>query len=196
MFQAKNHWVIIVWSEVKLLAMCGKAVRLKTIFAALFNKSNLFLKIDTSSGSEDEGSVQGDSQGTPTSSQGSINMEHWISQAIHGSTTSTTSSSSTQSGGSGAAHRLADVMAQTHIGEWDAHSVEDWVPLPLLASDLFLSLSELVLSVSLLSRNVLVIVSDGHLGYCVEQNISQTLALWLLNTLVSYSKNSPSFVLV
>uniref|UniRef100_A0A5F8G6R1 Disco interacting C n=1 Tax=Monodelphis domestica TaxID=13616 RepID=A0A5F8G6R1_MONDO len=70
---------------------------------------------DTSSGSEDEGSVQGDSQGTPTSSQGSINMEHWISQAIHGSTTSTTSSSSTQSGGSGAAHRLADVMAQTHI---------------------------------------------------------------------------------
>uniref|UniRef100_A0A7N5JZR0 Disco interacting C n=1 Tax=Ailuropoda melanoleuca TaxID=9646 RepID=A0A7N5JZR0_AILME len=72
---------------------------------------------DTSSGSEDEGSVQGDSQGTPTSSQGSINMEHWISQAIHGSTTSTTSSSSTQSGGSGAAHRLADVMAQTHIGE-------------------------------------------------------------------------------
>uniref|UniRef100_A0A8C0JS12 Disco interacting C n=1 Tax=Canis lupus dingo TaxID=286419 RepID=A0A8C0JS12_CANLU len=69
----------------------------------------------TSSGSEDEGSVQGDSQGTPTSSQGSINMEHWISQAIHGSTTSTTSSSSTQSGGSGAAHRLADVMAQTHI---------------------------------------------------------------------------------
>ncbi|KAG8431450.1 hypothetical protein GDO86_018686 [Hymenochirus boettgeri] len=70
---------------------------------------------DTSSGSEDEGSVQGDSQGTPTSSQGSINMEHWISQAIHGSTTSTTSSSSTQSGGSGPAHRLADVMAQTHI---------------------------------------------------------------------------------
>ncbi|PIO05602.1 hypothetical protein AB205_0200730, partial [Aquarana catesbeiana] len=70
---------------------------------------------DTSSGSEDEGSVQGDSQGTPTSSQGSINMEHWISQAIHGSTTSTTSSSSTQSGGSSAAHRLADVMAQTHI---------------------------------------------------------------------------------
>uniref|UniRef100_A0A2K6ER23 Disco interacting C n=1 Tax=Propithecus coquereli TaxID=379532 RepID=A0A2K6ER23_PROCO len=70
---------------------------------------------DTSSGSEDDGSVQGDSQGTPTSSQGSINMEHWISQAMHGSTTSTTSSSSTQSGGSGAAHRLADVLAQTHI---------------------------------------------------------------------------------
>uniref|UniRef100_A0A8C4RU24 Disco interacting C n=1 Tax=Erpetoichthys calabaricus TaxID=27687 RepID=A0A8C4RU24_ERPCA len=71
---------------------------------------------DTSSGSEEEGSVQGDSQGTPTSSQGSINMEHWISRAIHGSTTSsTTSSSSTQSGGSGAANRLADVMAQTHI---------------------------------------------------------------------------------
>ncbi|XP_070945658.1 disco-interacting protein 2 homolog C-like isoform X4 [Macaca nemestrina] len=74
---------------------------------------------DTSSGSEDEGSLQGDSQGTPTSSQGSINVEHWISQAIHGSTTSTTSSSSTQSGGSRAANRLADVMAQTHM---DNHS--------------------------------------------------------------------------
>uniref|UniRef100_A0A8C0EQB1 Disco interacting protein 2 homolog C n=1 Tax=Bubo bubo TaxID=30461 RepID=A0A8C0EQB1_BUBBB len=70
---------------------------------------------DTSSGSEDEGSVQGDSQGTPTSSQGSINMEHWISQAIHGSTTSTTSSSSTQSGGSGAAHRLADQSTDVSI---------------------------------------------------------------------------------
>uniref|UniRef100_A0A4W3GMY7 Disco interacting C n=1 Tax=Callorhinchus milii TaxID=7868 RepID=A0A4W3GMY7_CALMI len=58
---------------------------------------------DTSSGSEDEGSGQGDSQGTPSSSQGSLNMEHWISRAIHGSTTSsTTSSSSTRSGGSSA----------------------------------------------------------------------------------------------
>ncbi|XP_038654270.1 disco-interacting protein 2 homolog C isoform X7 [Scyliorhinus canicula] len=73
---------------------------------------------DTSSGSEDEGSGQGDSQGTPSSSQGSLNMEHWISRAIHGSTTSSTnSSSSTQSGGSGAANALADVMTQTHIVE-------------------------------------------------------------------------------
>uniref|UniRef100_A0A4W5PAF8 Disco-interacting protein 2 homolog Ca n=1 Tax=Hucho hucho TaxID=62062 RepID=A0A4W5PAF8_9TELE len=71
---------------------------------------------DTSSGSEGEGSMQG--EGTPTSSQGSINMENWISRAIHGSTTSsTTSSSSTQSGGSGAASRLADVMGQTHLGK-------------------------------------------------------------------------------
>ncbi|XP_036375320.1 disco-interacting protein 2 homolog C isoform X4 [Megalops cyprinoides] len=76
---------------------------------------------DTSSGSEGEGSMQG--EGTPTSSQGSINMEHWISRAIHGSTTSsTTSSSSTHSGGSGAASRLADVMAQTHIGMSENHS--------------------------------------------------------------------------
>ncbi|XP_070946224.1 disco-interacting protein 2 homolog C-like isoform X4 [Macaca nemestrina] len=74
---------------------------------------------DTSYGSEDEGSVQVDSQGAPTSSQGSIKVEHWIRQAIHGSTTSTTSSSSTQSGGSRAAHRLADVMAQTPM---DNHS--------------------------------------------------------------------------
>uniref|UniRef100_UPI00398EFCD2 disco-interacting protein 2 homolog C n=1 Tax=Pristiophorus japonicus TaxID=55135 RepID=UPI00398EFCD2 len=71
---------------------------------------------DTSSGSEDEGSGQGDSQGTPSSSQGSLNMEHWISRAIHGSTTSSTnSSSSTHSGGSDAANALADVMTQTHI---------------------------------------------------------------------------------
>ncbi|XP_036409630.1 disco-interacting protein 2 homolog C-like isoform X7 [Megalops cyprinoides] len=67
---------------------------------------------DTSSGSEGEG--QG--EGTPTSSQGSVSMEHWMSRAMHGSTTSsTTSSSSTHSGGSGAASRLADVMAHTHI---------------------------------------------------------------------------------
>ncbi|XP_061094234.1 disco-interacting protein 2 homolog C isoform X5 [Conger conger] len=61
---------------------------------------------DTSSGSEGEG--QG--EGTPTSSQGSVSMEHWIT------TSSTTSSSSTHSGGSGAASRLADVMAHAHIG--------------------------------------------------------------------------------
>ncbi|KAJ8272476.1 hypothetical protein GJAV_G00089520 [Gymnothorax javanicus] len=70
---------------------------------------------DTSSGSDGEGSLQG--EGTPTSSQGSINVEHWISRAIHGSSTSsTTSSSSNHSAGSGAASRLADVMGQTHIG--------------------------------------------------------------------------------
>uniref|UniRef100_A0AAX7SGB3 DMAP1-binding domain-containing protein n=1 Tax=Astatotilapia calliptera TaxID=8154 RepID=A0AAX7SGB3_ASTCA len=72
---------------------------------------------DTSSGSEGEG--QGD--GTSSSQEGSISMEHWISRAIHGtsSTTTTTSStassssSSTRSGGSGAAAgRLADVLAQ------------------------------------------------------------------------------------
>ncbi|KAJ8387168.1 hypothetical protein AAFF_G00159800 [Aldrovandia affinis] len=63
---------------------------------------------DTSSGSEGEG--QGQGEGTPTSSQGSVSMEHWIT------TSSTTSSSSTHSGGSGAASRLADVMAHSHIG--------------------------------------------------------------------------------
>uniref|UniRef100_A0A8C9WIR2 Disco-interacting protein 2 homolog C n=1 Tax=Scleropages formosus TaxID=113540 RepID=A0A8C9WIR2_SCLFO len=69
---------------------------------------------DTSSGSEEEGCLPGG--GTPSSSQGSISMEHWISRAIHGSTpSSTTSSSSTQSGGSGAAGRLADVMAHAHV---------------------------------------------------------------------------------
>ncbi|XP_056247340.1 disco-interacting protein 2 homolog C isoform X1 [Seriola aureovittata] len=95
---------------------------------------------DTSSGSEGEG--QGDADeggggdgeeedggggggGTSSSREGSISMEHWISRAIHGtsSTTTTTSStassssSSTRSGGSGAAGgRLADVLAQhVHI---------------------------------------------------------------------------------
>ncbi|XP_028826112.1 disco-interacting protein 2 homolog C isoform X16 [Denticeps clupeoides] len=67
---------------------------------------------DTSSGSEEEG---GQGEGTPTSSQGSVSMEHWISRAIHQGSTTSSSSSSTQSGGSGAAGRLADVLAQTHI---------------------------------------------------------------------------------
>uniref|UniRef100_A0A671S584 Disco-interacting protein 2 homolog C n=1 Tax=Sinocyclocheilus anshuiensis TaxID=1608454 RepID=A0A671S584_9TELE len=69
---------------------------------------------DTSSGSEEEG---GQGEGTPTSSQGSISMEHWISRAIHQGSTTSSSSSSTQSGGSGAAGRLADVLAQTHVGK-------------------------------------------------------------------------------
>uniref|UniRef100_A0A8C1ZBJ4 Disco-interacting protein 2 homolog Ca n=1 Tax=Cyprinus carpio TaxID=7962 RepID=A0A8C1ZBJ4_CYPCA len=67
---------------------------------------------DTSSGSEEEG---GQGEGTPTSSQGSISMEHWITRAIHQGSTTSSSSSSTQSGGSGAAGRLADVLAQTHV---------------------------------------------------------------------------------
>ncbi|XP_051237962.1 disco-interacting protein 2 homolog C isoform X15 [Dicentrarchus labrax] len=92
---------------------------------------------DTSSGSEGEGQGDGEEEeggdgeeedgggggGTSSSREGSISMEHWISRAIHGtsSTTTTTSStassssSSTRSGGSGAAGgRLADVLAQ-HI---------------------------------------------------------------------------------
>ncbi|XP_017165402.1 disco-interacting protein 2 homolog C isoform X3 [Poecilia reticulata] len=87
---------------------------------------------DSSSGSEGEG--QGDEDvgdgeeedgggggGTSSSREGSINMEQWISRAVHSSTTTTSStassSSSTRSGGSGAAAgRLADVLAQhVHI---------------------------------------------------------------------------------
>uniref|UniRef100_A0A673CS19 DMAP1-binding domain-containing protein n=1 Tax=Sphaeramia orbicularis TaxID=375764 RepID=A0A673CS19_9TELE len=69
-------------------------------------------------GEEEDGGGGG---GTSSSREGSISMEHWISRAIHGtsSTTTTTSStassssSSTRSGGSGAAGgRLADVLAQ------------------------------------------------------------------------------------
>uniref|UniRef100_A0AAY4EUV8 DMAP1-binding domain-containing protein n=1 Tax=Denticeps clupeoides TaxID=299321 RepID=A0AAY4EUV8_9TELE len=75
---------------------------------------------DTSSGSEEEG---GQGEGTPTSSQGSVSMEHWISRAIHQGSTTSSSSSSTQSGGSGAAGRLADVLAQTHIGKSGNHCV-------------------------------------------------------------------------
>uniref|UniRef100_A0A4W4GAM7 Disco-interacting protein 2 homolog Ca n=1 Tax=Electrophorus electricus TaxID=8005 RepID=A0A4W4GAM7_ELEEL len=67
---------------------------------------------DTSSGSEEEG---GPGEGTPTSSQGSVGMDHWISRAVHHGSTTSSSSSSTQSGGSGAASRLADVLAQAHV---------------------------------------------------------------------------------
>ncbi|XP_049454187.1 disco-interacting protein 2 homolog C isoform X1 [Epinephelus fuscoguttatus] len=100
---------------------------------------------DTSSGSEGEGQGDGDEEeggdgeeedgggggGTSSSREGSISMEHWISRAIHGtsSTTTTTSStassssSSTRSGGSGAAGgRLADVLAQhVHISAHHQH---------------------------------------------------------------------------
>ncbi|XP_029381158.1 disco-interacting protein 2 homolog C isoform X3 [Echeneis naucrates] len=99
---------------------------------------------DTSSGSEGEGQGDegegGDGEeedggggggGTSSSREGSIIMEHWISRAIHGtsSTTTTTSStassssSSTRSGGSGAAGgRLADVLAQhVHISAQHHH---------------------------------------------------------------------------
>ncbi|XP_030015581.1 disco-interacting protein 2 homolog C isoform X3 [Sphaeramia orbicularis] len=100
---------------------------------------------DTSSGSEGEGQGDGEEEeggdgeeedgggggGTSSSREGSISMEHWISRAIHGtsSTTTTTSStassssSSTRSGGSGAAGgRLADVLAQhVHISAHHHH---------------------------------------------------------------------------
>ncbi|XP_069367638.1 disco-interacting protein 2 homolog C isoform X4 [Paralichthys olivaceus] len=100
---------------------------------------------DTSSGSEGEGQGDGEEEGggdgeeedggggggTSSSREGSISMEHWISRAMHGtsSTTTTTSStvssssSSTHSGGSGAAGgRLADVLAQhVHISAHHRH---------------------------------------------------------------------------
>ncbi|XP_008296076.1 disco-interacting protein 2 homolog C-like [Stegastes partitus] len=84
---------------------------------------------DTSSGSEGEGQGDGDDDGTSSSREGSISMEHWISRAIHGTSSTTTtsstassSSSSTRSGGSGAAGgRLADVLAQhVHISNHSA----------------------------------------------------------------------------
>eukprot|EP00066_Takifugu_rubripes_P029475 XP_011618741.1 PREDICTED: disco-interacting protein 2 homolog C-like [Takifugu rubripes] len=91
---------------------------------------------DTSSCSEGEGQGEGGEEegghgeeedrggdgGTISSQEGSISMGHWISRAIHGtsSTTTTTtsstassSSSSTHSGGSGpAGSKMADVLAQ------------------------------------------------------------------------------------
>uniref|UniRef100_A0A8C7Z092 Disco interacting C n=1 Tax=Oryzias sinensis TaxID=183150 RepID=A0A8C7Z092_9TELE len=80
------------------------------------NSMDAYTPPDTSS--EEDG---GGGEGTSSSREGSISMEHWISRAIHGtsSTTTTTSStassssSSTRSGGNGAAAgRLADVLAQ------------------------------------------------------------------------------------
>lgn len=84
---------------------------------------------DTSSGSEEEG---GQGEGTPTSSQGSVSMEHWISRAIHQGSTTSSSSSSTQSGGSGAAGRLADVLAQAHVGK-SGNTPPQQTPLPHLS---------------------------------------------------------------
>ncbi|KAF0046508.1 hypothetical protein F2P81_000141 [Scophthalmus maximus] len=81
---------------------------------------------------EDGGGGGGGGGGTSSSREGSISMEHWISRAMHGtsSTTTTTSStassssSSTRSGGSGAAGgRLADVLAQhVHISAHHHHN--------------------------------------------------------------------------
>ncbi|XP_058480227.1 disco-interacting protein 2 homolog C isoform X2 [Solea solea] len=100
---------------------------------------------DTSSGSEGEGQGDGDEGedgeeedgggggggggGTSSSREGSIRMEHWISRAMHGTSSTTTSStassssSSTRSGGSGAAAgRLADALAQhVHISAHHHH---------------------------------------------------------------------------
>ncbi|XP_054609765.1 disco-interacting protein 2 homolog C isoform X1 [Dunckerocampus dactyliophorus] len=80
---------------------------------------------------EDGGDGGGRGGGTSSSLEGSISMEHWISRAIHGtsSTTNTTSSnsssssSSTRSGGSGVARaRLAEVLAQhVHISAHQHH---------------------------------------------------------------------------
>ncbi|KAM7379786.1 hypothetical protein PAMP_005312 [Pampus punctatissimus] len=109
---------------------------------ALF--SQVCNKHDTSSGSEGEGQGDGNEEeggdgeeedgggggGTSSSREGSISMEHWISRAIHGTSSTTTtsstassSSSSTRSGGSGAAGgRLADVLAQhVHISAHHHH---------------------------------------------------------------------------
>ncbi|XP_053738211.1 disco-interacting protein 2 homolog C isoform X3 [Synchiropus splendidus] len=71
---------------------------------------------------EDEGGDEEDAGGgggTSSSREGSVSMEHWISRAIHATssttntTSSTASSSSTRSSSSGAAGgRLADVLAQ------------------------------------------------------------------------------------
>lgn len=69
-------------------------------------------------GEEEDGGGEGD---TLSSQEGSMSMEHWISRAIHGTSSTTTtntsstasSSSSTHSGGSGAAgSKMADVLAQ------------------------------------------------------------------------------------
>lgn len=111
---------------------CGRAKILVHVLFLYFLSSS-----DTSSCSEGEGQGDGDEEeggdgeeedgggggGNSSSQEGSITMEHWISRAIHGpssttttsSSTASSSSSSTRSGGSGAGgSRLADVLAQ-HI---------------------------------------------------------------------------------
>nr|XP_057943175.1 disco-interacting protein 2 homolog C isoform X6 [Doryrhamphus excisus] len=80
-------------------------------------------------GEEEDGGGGGGGGGTSSSLEGGISMEHWISRAIHGTssttntTSSTSSSSSTRSGSSGVARaRLAEVLAQhVHISAHQHH---------------------------------------------------------------------------
>uniref|UniRef100_A0A8C6Q858 Disco-interacting protein 2 homolog Ca n=1 Tax=Nothobranchius furzeri TaxID=105023 RepID=A0A8C6Q858_NOTFU len=139
----------------------------------------------------------GGGEGTPSSREGSITMEHWISQAIHGtsSTTTTTSStassssSSTRSGGSGAAGgRLADVLAQHihissqhHLRHHHHHHHRHKTGNRLLAAHAAFTASSYVSSCIILSENLslnLFLLSGVPVSSRVSAKIQQ-----LVNTL-------------
>uniref|UniRef100_A0A673MXJ9 Disco-interacting protein 2 homolog C n=1 Tax=Sinocyclocheilus rhinocerous TaxID=307959 RepID=A0A673MXJ9_9TELE len=114
--KSPNSHLTFKGSQIAFVPICTGLNRLEGSMAhdrrpPMAPSASRYHRRHTSSGSEEEG---GQGEGTPTSSQGSISMEHWISRAIHQGSTTSSSSSSTQSGGSGAAGRLADVLAQTH----------------------------------------------------------------------------------
>ncbi|XP_078391552.1 disco-interacting protein 2 homolog A-like isoform X2 [Cetorhinus maximus] len=74
---------------------------------------------DTSSASEDEGSLRRQGRITSTPNQGHLNVEHWLNKVIQSSSTSSSASSTSSHVGGKPTASLADLMAHTHL---DNHS--------------------------------------------------------------------------
>uniref|UniRef100_A0A4W3HS65 Disco interacting A n=2 Tax=Callorhinchus milii TaxID=7868 RepID=A0A4W3HS65_CALMI len=74
---------------------------------------------DTSSASEDEGSLRRQGRITSTPKQGHLNVEHWLNKVIQSSSTSSSASSTSSHVGGKPTASLADLMAHTHL---DNHS--------------------------------------------------------------------------
>ncbi|XP_067892105.1 disco-interacting protein 2 homolog A-like [Heterodontus francisci] len=74
---------------------------------------------DTSSASEDEGSLRRQGRIESTPNQGHLNVEHWLNKVIQSSSTSSSASSTSSHVGGKPTASLADLMAHTHL---DNHS--------------------------------------------------------------------------
>ncbi|XP_038643560.1 disco-interacting protein 2 homolog A-like isoform X2 [Scyliorhinus canicula] len=74
---------------------------------------------DTSSASEDEGSLRRQGRITSTPNQGHLNVEHWLNKVIQSSSTSSSASSTSSHVGGKPTASLADLMAHTQL---DNHS--------------------------------------------------------------------------
>ncbi|XP_032880319.1 disco-interacting protein 2 homolog A-like isoform X2 [Amblyraja radiata] len=70
---------------------------------------------DTSSASEDEGSLRRQGRITSTPKQGHLNVEHWLNKVIQSSSTSSSASSTSSHVGGKPTASLADLMAHTHL---------------------------------------------------------------------------------